>query len=644
MQWFFLLPAIMFITRYIYPLTQSLVRSAIIESELGIWNVGNWLSTAIATIISLLCAYGAVSFIEATSKVRGKAERIKFLQQASLWLVYISATVLATFLMYHILLNLAIKPFAFLSSAMTLFVIAWILSLVESPDFEFNPVIQGLRITKIRYRKYKQNMKLSIIWGRDLIDHDQENRHFLTLGNTRSGKSTFMLMNIGTVAALVSLKQDYRAIFYDPKNNLVPMLQKVGTPFFIMNPLDTRSVGWLMYKDIVNATQALEVAKMLLPEKEAQEDFWIKSAQGLITGVIKTLMHLYKKNGRPWDLRDVINATESEADLKVILNHLPENRGLLEKLKEGSNNRNDFLTTLQTYLLPFAAIASLEHATEAKISLRDFLSSESVLHLGSDNEMSSVLIGWYGLIVKVLTNYHLTMTESRTRRTFWFFDEATDGARFFGDTLIRLLTLGGGFGCCVFLYIQNKAAMDEKFGKQQAKQIAGLCFHKAIIGGVDFDTAQWFAKDVVGENLQIIATTTSVKKAPSEHFKESRSSVEKGGAYTPQSRLAIQPTKLMDQDFSKTSPETGMTGFFMGSRSGAHWHHYTWEEVQKRQVKVDDNTIRSEGYKRVPVDSPLHNLTPWTDEERVSLGLPTSDESVSLWEIKQQRNLDQEDD
>jgi type IV secretory pathway TraG/TraD family ATPase VirD4 len=623
MQWIVVVLLGALIGRFVYPLIKMLTSIALLNAALEIWNVGNWISEAIASTITLLCFYGAVCLIEAGFKTHGKAERIRFVQQVGVWLIYILCTLLGAYVIYQASLKMTDRTFALLCTAVALFIGAWVLSLVALPDFDFNRVIQGGRVRPIKRRKLSRDSWNSFVWGQDLIRWSDEPQHYLIMGNTGAGKSTFMTMNLSTVTAMVTLNTDCRAILYDPKNTLIPIIEKAGTPMIIMNPLDTRAVAWDICADIVNPVQALALTKILIVDNpdSTDDNFFTRSAQLIVLGVIKVLINRFKRTKERWDLRDVINACESIETLTKILMQLRENHVLLEDLKPGTSGRNDFIITIQTNLQAFAAIASLHHNASQKVSLKTFIHSDDILHLGCDEEMDVLLIPLYGLIIKLLTTLLLSTPPSKNRRTVMFFDEATDGAKHFGGSLVKLLTKGRGYGCSVSLFIQNRAAMIEKFGEQQANQIVGLCRCKAVVGGVDLPTAEWFAEDVIGKNLQTVVTTTQLKKPPIDQISGKRDRTETGVTYTGQERYTVTPHALTDESIPRTSPKTGLTGFFQGGETGKHWHTYTWEDVEQRQIQVDPQSISKDGYQRIPLDSPLYNLQPWTDDERRSLGI-----------------------
>jgi Type IV secretion-system coupling protein DNA-binding domain len=573
MQWFLVLVSIGFIPWFVHPFIRAITADSLVYVGIAVWNVGNWIGESVANTITLMCLYGAILVIEEGSKVRGKAARQRFIQRLIVWALYVAGTLAGGVLVFRGLMTVAEPTFALPSAVMFVIVVGTIISLRESPEFEYDRIISGMRLGG--KRKLGRKSWNLLTWGQDLVSPVEETWHFLTLGNIGSGKSTFMMMNLCIAAARIGIQPDYRGVFYDPKNNLVPVLQKIGTPCYILNPFDKRSVGWAIHEDIRNVAQATQLAYILVPDNTTSEgQHWLESARLIIIGVVKVLMDRYDQTNQPWELRDIINAVESTETLATILVQIPGNQGLLEYFKPGTSDRNDHITTLQTNLQRFAVIASLQHATQEKISLKKFLQNEAVLHLGSDNEQSQVLIIWYGLIVQLLTDLQTSLGESETRRCFWFFDEATDGARYFGKSLIRLLTLGRGYGCSVHLFIQNHAAMVEKFGKEEATQIAGLCRHKSIVGGVDFDTANWFAKDIIGESLQAVPTITEVKKAPIEAVQGSRDRTEKGITTTATPRLTILPQQLMDHAFPRTNPKNGLTGLFLGGNSGMHFHTY----------------------------------------------------------------------
>jgi hypothetical protein len=480
-----------------------------------------------------------------------------------------------------------------------------------------------------------------LISGKTFVPFTEEVLSSISLGAPGSGKSTLMKMNLCAVAARVAVGYDCRCIVYDPKNELTPMLDEIGVRYFVLNPYDERAVAWAIHIDINNKPLAEEFANIIIPKNpDSKESHWTESGQTMLVAVLMVFIHFAQTQGLEWDLRDVIHCFESVETLDKILALHPEaTNHAQEYLKSGSGDRNDYLTTVQTHLQKFSVIAALWHGKKEKISLRDFNESESILHLGNDKEQSQSLIQLYGALMKINSNIQQTMQSSETRRNFLFIDEATDGAKYFADCIIDTLTVGRGFGCSTHVYIQNWAAMLDKFGKDKATSIVNLCEFKNILR-VDHHTASWVCNEEIGKNQVVTPSVKQVNKDPFDQFNEPSESRETSISYTIQDELAIHPHSLVS--IPLTSPENGLKGLFIDPQNQSHFHTYIWEEVQNRLVHPDAKPSRlasfmkkivhkimkkkeeeepvappkSAAYQRIARDDPRYNLKPWTEEER----------------------------
>ena len=288
----------------------------------------------------------------------------------------------------------------------------------------------------------------------------------------------------------------HRALVYDAKLEVLPQLAGMGlsAPVIVLNPFDKRSVAWDMAVDITEPATAKQIASIFIPEeKQASQRFFSDSARHLMEGVMVAFMLT-----RPlkWTLRDVLVTLKSASRLTAVLNSTPDTKFLVETYLSNDRESKSVIATLATKLGPLEVVAALWEAAETKISLRDWLGSESILVLGNDEAYRSSLDVINQVIFKRVVELLLARPETTLGRTWFFLDEVKEAGNL--DALGRLMTKGRSVGAAVVLGFQDIDGLYEAFGENQAKSILGQCATKVFLRLDSPETAKW-AESVFGE-------------------------------------------------------------------------------------------------------------------------------------------------
>lgn len=88
------------------------------------------------------------------------------------------------------------------------------------------------------------------------------------IGAQNTGKTLIIKSLMASTLPLIGKRRNHRALIYDYKRNIYPYLLKIGVPenrIKIFNPLDKRSVGWAIWKDVKLRSLAVEIGNILIP-------------------------------------------------------------------------------------------------------------------------------------------------------------------------------------------------------------------------------------------------------------------------------------------------------------------------------------------------------------------------------------------
>ena len=473
------------------PLVQGTTEQALIAHDLGWLNRGN--------VIGTLASYIAACFL--VNVVCAGARRTKQLHIRTVyWWVGATSLVVASFLITRFLITQLVDKQLGLLSAITVAALACVqVSRLQFAEYLFNPFVRGQRLTTSKAVRALRGLLPAgcFPWGADHINVKDENKHTLIMGNVGGGKSTFF----ACMMSMTGFRPNELWLVFDAKAELVSPLEALGKKVIILNPLDERSVAWAMDKDIVNADQVAAVSKIMFPDESAGEDnYWTEAARNLLT----RLMVVFIASGKPWTLRDVLLACGDTKDLQALLSRDPKNKELVQGLTgTHKSGANDYILTLNNRLQKFHVVASLWAKAQHKIAFRDLIRSENydniAIVFGSDPASGPTINALNHLMFERINQLILSLPENRERRIKLWLDEVSEASRYMGNALVRFLTLARSKGGCAILGAQNISGLVDKFGKDQAKQIVGTPYHRAIVGGVDGETAEWFSKDVVGK-------------------------------------------------------------------------------------------------------------------------------------------------
>jgi len=394
--------------------------------------------------------------------------------------------------------------------------------------------------------------------------------HLALVGATGSGKTLLQRLLMQSVLPRIGQGFGHRALIYDAKQDVLSVLagMRLSCPIRTLNPLDARAVAWDMAADITCPASAFQVASLLVPETKGDSNpFFASAARHLLYGA---LVAFIQKPEKRWTFRELLLTVRDTGRLKLLLEHCEAARHLLQYFEHTSTAQN-ILSTLLTHLAPFEVVAATWDRAQESLSLTRWIAEESILVLGNDEANRTAVEAMNRLIFRrlseiILSQQELSRFEANSRRTWMFLDEVREAGRLEG--LSRLLTKGRSKGAAVVLGFQDIAGLHDVYGKEVAEELVGQCSIKAILRLNSPETAAW-ASRLIGSR--------EVIESRRGQSRDCRSSLPTLG-HTGESLSHGIATRrvVLDSEFFDlpvTSPQTGLTGFFITPLTGPFKEH-----------------------------------------------------------------------
>ena len=440
--------------------------------------------------------------------------------------------------------------------------------------------------------------------------HDSEApQHFMAAGAPGSGKTTLLRLFLQSILWRVQPGSDVRVMLFDAKQDAYSLLRGIcpDLPIFLLNPFDRRGVAWDVARDICEPRLALEAAHILIPKQAESQPFFSDASRDLLASV----MISYLKRGLDWTLADLLRAVASPELLRRVLLACPETTLQVDRYFGDERLLHNVISALATHLQAFSALAAVWERAERRISLADWAAGESVLVLGASDVSRQALHAVNRCLFKCASNLILNQSESRTRRSFFLFDELAEAGRL--DGLASLCKKGRSKGASVFLAFQSVAGLRDPnlYGPHQAAEILGQIGHRWFGRLECAETAQW-ASDLIGEQ-ELSEETYSQTYA-------------KEGSTTYQQHIVVRKTVLPSELLAlpACSQRRGLTGIYISRATGVHHQVVRGPKLFGRLLipharDVEDFLPRS-------VDDQY--LVPWTPEAE-ALFAPRADDGAA---------------
>jgi type IV secretory pathway TraG/TraD family ATPase VirD4 len=356
----------------------------------------------------------------------------------------------------------------------------------------------------------RMNEQLLLTFGGRAITYDGATAHSAFVGATGSGKSLSIRLLLESILGIATNhKVPTRMLVYDSKHEFLPVLygmfDQLGRTdadekITLLNPFDKRSASWDICRDIRRPAHATELAAMLLSHHHggsAGAEFWINSARTVIKSVVESFI-AYR---RPWDLRDLCLALQTETAVRSVVGRTSRTAWIIDDLLGEPRTAKGIMSTIAAEIGPFRDIATMWQSAKRKIGLRQWLKSgDGLLVLGTSKTAQTAVNAINRLLFERLSQLILEeepeIKRGDPRRIWIVLDEFVRAGRLPGA--VELATEGRSKGVALVLGFQDIDGLRAIYGREVAHEILGQCSNLALLRMNSVETAEW-ASDVVGE-------------------------------------------------------------------------------------------------------------------------------------------------
>ena len=419
---------------------------------------------------------------------------------------------------------------------------------------------------QLNRKRTKVSRKQGLRWGNSILPESAATQHFLAVGTTGSGKSIVQRLLMKDVLTSLRPRSDKRVLIFDAKNDAAPFLNHIGVtvPVLSLNPFappddSVIAVSWDIAADITSPARALNLAASLIPaEKGGNNQYFTDSARQVLSAVVESLI---RHSPGKWAFSDFVHVTLSLDRVKETLNRDAEGRETLANFFGDERTGYQVFTTIVSRMSYYRPVAELWKSRTHRLSLRDWLSSDSVLLLGTNATVETALSAINEIMFRVLVEEVDTQADSSSRRTWFWIDEARLSGPLLRNKMLPYLAVKGrSRGACLVLAFQDIDGFREAAGTRIANEIIAQCSHKALLRMESDESARW-ASRVIGQ-YEVLDTMQS--KQGGLFGRESQSEqATKRDAVLPSEFFLIPPTRIPN----------GLKGYFISPCGGLQLQH-----------------------------------------------------------------------
>jgi type IV secretory pathway TraG/TraD family ATPase VirD4 len=447
-----------------------------------------------------------------------------------------------------------------------------------------------------------------IRWGNFLLPNTEATNHFGIVGTTGSGKTT--LLRLTMQSALEDFgTRDCRAIVFDAKQDMFPILAGIVDPRFIisLNPFDQRGAAWDLANDLNEPRVIHEFVSILIPEQHDANPFFSSASRHLTYGVMLS----YYLRRIPYTLADVFRPMTNLRQLKQTLRQHPVTAHFAGMYLSDTRLAKNVLSSLATKIQPYEPIAAAWQHAQQKVSLRDWLNKPAILLLGNSEVSRHSIDAINRCIFKRASSLTLNLNDSPSRRIWFVLDELSDAGKL--DGLIPLAKKGRSKGACLLLAFQSISGLrnERLYGTHDTDELMGQLGNR-FVGRLEcVATADYFSQ-LIGEQERIEISHTY---SSSWDSKNSSSTSSTSSTHTPQIRKAVLSSEFLD--LPPCSLQNGLTGFGITRLAGCYRTHLPGDELFNLDL-LPPNPLVPAQLDREP-DSQILNV--WSPEECVQFGV-----------------------
>lgn len=458
----------------------------------------------------------------------------------------------------------------------------------------------------------------SVRWGNSWIPRTHETQHFLVMGTTGSGKSNILRLMLERPLRFIREGSDSRALLFDAKQDAGVFLRHLGVrcPVFSLNPFEAgcdvvEAVSWDVAKDVTSPARAQNLASSLIPSPKegGNNQYFIDAARQVVIGIAESFI---RHSPTTWTFSDLVFASLSQERIEEILKRDSEGRDVLSGFFGDERTSYQVFTTVCSRMSYYRPVAALWQRAERRLSVREWLRSESILLLGCNATARTSLDAINGEIFRVLVEEIDVQTNSSSRRTYVSIDEARLASSLLKPELLPFLAVKGrSKGVSISLAYQDQEGMRDAAGPRIADELVAQFSHQAFLRMQSEPSAK-------------LAASQCGQYETLEHFASDSSSLSQSVSTQRVVKDAVLPVQFMQ--IPPSSPRNGVTGYFLSPEFGC-------ERATVPGGDVAPIVVSEEAEKRHAIQLRSESeqwLREWKSEDRERLQLRAAEQAVSL--------------
>ena len=463
-------------------------------------------------------------------------------------------------------------------------------------------------------------------FGGVILPKDAKYKNFLFQGGTGTGKTLSLLLLM--YEALKNGRPNTTAMIHDFKMTYPSFLAHIGIEkerIKILNPFDARCFAWDIQGDCVNDLAAWEIAESLAPGSGGKEGvFFDVSARVILASVMKFFLLEGKKHqAYRWTLRDVVEGATSLEDMREMFTRYGELRDGLTYLNKPNA---DVDRTIVSNIFPLRPIAALWEGKEP-FSFTRWKSNPNndILLIGYDAEYKTQSSIINGLFVRLAAKSVLARPINDELPDTWFFLDEFPTIKHvpgFAD----FMSTARDFKASVALVFQSIEKLRDPmlYGHEKASSIAGDCANKVFFNCTD-EAAKW-ASDACGSR---------------EVWEESTHDGISGGRFNTGTGEAqkLKPLVLKDEieQLKLLRHDGRIHAYFVTADLNGSPYYGKFDKNDFASIWKENGYPTD--YAKV-TDPDATNLKPWSDEDRIRLGLTPRENAPTEKPKKKRINIE----
>ena len=349
-----------------------------------------------------------------------------------------------------------------------------------------NQYIRGAKLEDVKNLKSQiraNGEETSLSFGPLQIPRSAEVKHCLIVGRPGVGKTVCLSQILERMIErkqkiiVYDSKGDYLSKFYDPARDI------------IFNPLDVRSGGWSVFREISTRMDIDAVAHSLIPKAYSKDAFWNDAARDVFAGILYYLFS--RKTTLNEDIWNAVTAPGKDI-AGWLKNTTGGERGFRYIEDASSKQAMSVYAVMMQYVKSFEFMAG----TDGDFTIDDWLAQDKggTIFITSYRKISDTLRPILSLFIDLMAQKLLSLKDDYDRRIYFMLDEFPTLQRL--SSLVELLTLSRSKGGSVWLGTQDLGQIAKKYGQDIRDTIVNACGNSIMFAVADPHSADYLSQKI----------------------------------------------------------------------------------------------------------------------------------------------------